>query len=646
MRRSNAERALTTKTDGSTPIQAAAIARNWNLVIVLAQSIIDGGYKFYNDEAQLDYALTYAVKAEDHSQQIKVVSTLLQAGARQRSFVRETENRVLHIAALCGNTAIVKLLLNSGADRTLKNKDNETAIQLAGHGGHWDSVIAIAENHTDARGSAHFGAALVNAVNHKQVAAVRALLNAKATFNWELGGDSVLHLAANHGNVEMITLLLQHGAKPNVRNNENLTPIEIAANDKKWDCVIAIAQHYFDRNRSAHFSLALFNAVDANHLAAAGALLEGGAITDLKTAGTGNTVLHFAVEKIYSEMTQLLLNYGASIAIVNNKGQTALNLASGSAELTGQLLAGPEPLLTVGNLFLPIQQTVLLTAQDLKTCAPIISTILGYYNFQYNMDRVKMDRQIESEASQVSRQQTQWFFNDRIGKSVGSISFTALRRDFIDNYSGNVYNMQEALNDLKELHTQYYESIAQGEIQSFYTEASTTSLYRFPVCLALVFEYYNDNPRYQNPQALTFFSLEYTKVIQYYISSYDENTYHKAVRWLTSSSQSRAFVESLNKMSQLPNATNEMQFLIERFTYDFYDRNGEDNTKIPTAIRLILDQGLFDPAESRHQGPPTPALSDERQTYAAAAPELGTEGSGEGSDREEGEEEGAAPASR
>ncbi|CAB0039314.1 unnamed protein product [Trichogramma brassicae] len=76
-----------------------------------------------------------------------------------------------------------------------------------------------------------------SAWTHLQTACVLGLVDQVREFlrhghdpnypNWREMDDTPLHMAARSGNIEMMELLLSHGAKPTLKNKERLTPLDI-----------------------------------------------------------------------------------------------------------------------------------------------------------------------------------------------------------------------------------------------------------------------------------------------------------------------------------------------------------------------------------------------------------------------------------
>lgn len=105
----------------------------------------------------------------------------------------------LHLAAHFGHPAVVDLLIGRRADVNARSRNAlaNTPLHAALAGGHLNTARRLLEHGTDA-----------NAV--------------------EAGGFTPLHQAADLGDAEMVGLLLAHGARTDVRTDEQLTPQDLA----------------------------------------------------------------------------------------------------------------------------------------------------------------------------------------------------------------------------------------------------------------------------------------------------------------------------------------------------------------------------------------------------------------------------------
>lgn len=122
-------------------------------------------------------------------------------------------------------------------------------------------------------------------------------------------GDSLLMLAAYHGHVDAVRVLLEHGADASLANDRGQTPLGGAA--FKGDIAVATA------------------------------LLEGGAQVDDHPEG-GRTALMLAAMFDRVDMIDLLLAHGADPTRAGADGATALDLARGmGAERAIERLSQP-----------------------------------------------------------------------------------------------------------------------------------------------------------------------------------------------------------------------------------------------------------------------------------------------------------------
>jgi ankyrin repeat protein len=105
----------------------------------------------------------------------------------------------LGLASFFGHLEIVTLLLGRGAEVNVVSRND----------------MAVRPLHSAAAGR-HLAVAQV-------LLAHGADVHAKSH-----GGWTALHSAADHGQIEFIRTLLEHGARPDVRNDEGLSPLDLA----------------------------------------------------------------------------------------------------------------------------------------------------------------------------------------------------------------------------------------------------------------------------------------------------------------------------------------------------------------------------------------------------------------------------------
>jgi len=129
------------------------------------------------------------------------VATLLGFNFIGRNFIHEGANvngTANHLAAWKGNTNMLRILLDLGADVNWKNPGwNETPLYWAALYGKREAAALLIERGAD--------------------------LNAQIS-----DGQSVLATAAYRGHQSVVALLLEKGADTSIRNNQGLTAAELA----------------------------------------------------------------------------------------------------------------------------------------------------------------------------------------------------------------------------------------------------------------------------------------------------------------------------------------------------------------------------------------------------------------------------------
>ena len=266
-------------------------------------------------------------------------------------------------ASMAGNMAIVRLLLERGANPSIEYYDCIVAASMKGHldvvkllltwaidkrpsqdrlvialihasrSGHLDVVRYLFEyGITD---TAALTDALRHAVvcNHVQVAAY--LIDKGADINTTttttdniLYEYSLLTCACCNDYMYMVQLLLSRGADPNLVDPSGGCPLKTALHHP--DIVILVLEAGADPN--LHFasgSTALLDAIRSPGENAADVLtqlLQHGADPNLAHAYTTVTPLMLASFKGYINFVKLLLEYGADVTQVNGEGKSVLDL--------------------------------------------------------------------------------------------------------------------------------------------------------------------------------------------------------------------------------------------------------------------------------------------------------------------------------
>lgn len=162
---------------------------------------------------------------------------------------------------------------------------------------------------------------------------VKAILQAdpKAVSAKDKNGDTALHLAALHGQVEVAQILLDAGAEVNVKNNYGpFTPGDLGQqlySNNHQDPVVLLSAHGVDerdmKNGYSPLDLAEFS---VNHKKMVMLLVGKGANVNAQAA-SGATALFWAVLRDQKDDAQFLLDHGANVNLPDAYGDTILDCA-------------------------------------------------------------------------------------------------------------------------------------------------------------------------------------------------------------------------------------------------------------------------------------------------------------------------------
>ncbi|EKD71273.1 MAG: ankyrin repeat protein [uncultured bacterium] len=270
--------------------------------------------------------LFYAVKNNHRD----IVTLLLQNGA--------IVNTELHVAAFFGHYKIVEILLDAGVNVNQINAYLDTPLHIAADHGRAHIVDLLLTRKADIKSKNIFDLtpvdnAIINAKSHNNAEKIEVFLrhqipvqfynldvNVKQKLFFDAAikgcinlinqlltdpsininqehkdGSTALHRAAENGWIDIVKLLLSHGAHVSAKNNSGTTPLHMAAKIGHDDVVqILLSAPGIDIN-----------------------------VKD----NSGDTPLHYAAFSQSSNTVVILINNGANIFIVNHKNDSPLKLA-------------------------------------------------------------------------------------------------------------------------------------------------------------------------------------------------------------------------------------------------------------------------------------------------------------------------------
>lgn len=215
----------------------------------------------------------------------KPVKYILKLGVLNINEIDDKGNTALHLAQTSNSTLrvneIVSMLLKSGSDVNLKNKEGKTVLHLA--------------------------------CDKCSVKIVKMLINSKSEINTiDNKGNTPLHYAAKSAS-DKIEILLEHGANPKIRNNYGNTPILLAAS--------CFTIFYFPLKDPYEE-----DTMDTNAYKKVDMLIAHGSDLNEKD-NNGNTLLHLASLNTNVKLIKRLIKDGLDVNAVNNEGNTALHIS-------------------------------------------------------------------------------------------------------------------------------------------------------------------------------------------------------------------------------------------------------------------------------------------------------------------------------
>jgi len=133
----------------------------------------------------------------------------------------------LHLAATYGRTAVAKVLLEHKADMVVKTKyGGDLPIHLAAEQGHTEVVSSLLAAGTEVNAhNGHGQTPLIVAAEMNEPKVAKVLLGAGADVSFLTPHGRAIHIAARDGSMELIELLLAHGADVNARDRNGWTPL-------------------------------------------------------------------------------------------------------------------------------------------------------------------------------------------------------------------------------------------------------------------------------------------------------------------------------------------------------------------------------------------------------------------------------------
>ena len=252
--------------DGATALHFAAEHGNLELVHLMLEAGADRNMQMETWGGSMT-ALDWAAQGGHLD-----VARLLLGSAHEETCLRMCRSKTMLLAVQSWSVEIVRLLLDSGADKNFVMKDSGGwgALHHAAAYGALDMVRFLLDSNIEMNNGDDEGLTplhLASRGNNTEV--VRVLLDAGATPNAAMNdGATPLHLASRYKNTEVVRALLDAGATPNAAMDDGATPLHLAAASGKLTDVVVLLNAGAEKSRRKKDGLtALHVAIQNGHLA-------------------------------------------------------------------------------------------------------------------------------------------------------------------------------------------------------------------------------------------------------------------------------------------------------------------------------------------------------------------------------------------
>lgn len=238
----------------------------------------------------------------------------------------EQGRTLLHVAAQGQNAEAVELLLAEGADVNALDSQGGSPLDLALEWTCGTGVASALYAHGGRTARIEMNVRRATACRDLALLKELLEGGADASLH-PAGGSSALHIAVSAGMMDFVEMLIQYGASVNDRSGYLRTPLHEAAADGLVDMVkVLLSNGAIPDAKDTHETTPLHNAAGQGHRYVAEALLSAGSDINVRNRN-GCTPLLYAVQLKDDQMTRFLLQRGADCNIPTIDNKTPLDVA-------------------------------------------------------------------------------------------------------------------------------------------------------------------------------------------------------------------------------------------------------------------------------------------------------------------------------
>lgn len=250
-----------TNKERQNPFELALVLHKWECAAQLLKKMPE--YQIDNHEL----AASYLIEAIGAGQR-EIAELLFKKGVPVNAARPKDNYTSLHTAVILPIEAkrkeMIRFVVEHGGDQTALTKTGRTPIALASILGIWDAVQLLVELDKKHKGNSkriaalQYEAVLLDAIKAGNYAIVKLMLEhgAPCSRSDSEKGNIALYWAVkkNEANPEIVSLLLQHGADPTIKNKNGQTILDLA---REWGYVACLERLQFDG----------YTAKDVSHIA-------------------------------------------------------------------------------------------------------------------------------------------------------------------------------------------------------------------------------------------------------------------------------------------------------------------------------------------------------------------------------------------
>ena len=263
---------------------------------------------------------------------VVAIHELLQAGANPNIKDNKGKTATHYAAVSVCSKETLQALLNCGADITITDIQNRTALMIACIMGNEDAIIVLltAGTNPNAVDSCSYTCLHFAVEGGCSIEAIHAIIDHGADVNaTTIANVTALMFAIWKRSVSVINILLRAGANPNIANDDGCTCLHEAVIEYLSEEILQVLNnHGADVNtRDKKNQTALMLASEKGNTDAMNVLLKAGADPNIPDA-SGNTCFNYAiVRNCGKEMLQAMIDHSADVNVTNKKNQTVLSIA-------------------------------------------------------------------------------------------------------------------------------------------------------------------------------------------------------------------------------------------------------------------------------------------------------------------------------